>query len=84
MTKIKHPFLVNLYCSFQTPANLHYIIDYCPGGELYQIMQSQGVFTEKRTKFYAAQLILALEHLHLQGILYRDVKPENILICCGG
>ena len=84
LCKIHHPFLVNLYCSYQTPSNLHYIIDYCPGGELYAIMQRDGLMSESRAKFYAAQLILALEHLHNQGILYRDIKPENILICADG
>ncbi|EKE41425.1 hypothetical protein ENUP19_0347G0050 [Entamoeba nuttalli] len=84
LAKIKHPFLVNLYCSFQTSVNLHYVIDYCPGGELYSLMKKEQTMNEKRTKFYAGQLVLALEHLHNQGIIYRDVKPENILICADG
>ncbi|ELP86520.1 hypothetical protein EIN_034610 [Entamoeba invadens IP1] len=84
LAKVKHPFLVNLYYSFQTSSALHYVIDYCPGGELYALMQSSKTFKEQRAKFYAAQMVLAIEHLHNQGVIYRDIKPENIMVCEDG
>ena len=84
LSRVRMPFLVNLYYSFQTPSNLHYVIDYCSGGSLYSYMQKEKVLTEEQAKFYAAQMVLALEHLHGQNIIYRDVKPENISICSDG
>ena len=84
LSKLHHPFLVNLHYSFQTPTHLFYIIDYCPGGEFYYYLQKKGKLPEISVKFYAAQILLAIEHLHSQNIVYRDIKPENILIGADG
>ncbi|ELP94179.1 hypothetical protein EIN_185860 [Entamoeba invadens IP1] len=84
LSKLHHPFLVNLYYSFQTPTHLFYIIDYCPGGEFYYYLQKNQKVSELDAKFYAAQILLAIEHLHSSNIVYRDIKPENILICADG
>ncbi|KAL7713505.1 Protein kinase C [Entamoeba marina] len=84
LSKLHHPFLVNLHYSFQTPSHLFYIIDYCPGGELYYYLQKKRSVTEEDAKFYAAQILLAIEHLHSSRIVYRDIKPENILIDSDG
>ncbi|KAL7720676.1 Protein kinase C [Entamoeba marina] len=84
LKRVKHPFLVNLYYSFQTGTHLHYVIDYCPGGELYFHLLKEKSFTEDRTKFYISQIILALECLHQMHVIYRDVKLENVLICADG
>jgi serine/threonine protein kinase len=81
---VTHPFLVNLHYSFQSPTHLHYVIDYCPGGELYFRLIKEKTFPEERAKFYIAQIILALECLHQMNIIYRDVKLENVLICEDG
>lgn len=75
-----HPFLVTLRYAFQTPAKLYLVLDYVNGGELFYWLKVEGRFQEDRACFYAAQIVLALEHLHLQGIIYRDLKPENILL----
>ncbi|CEP00756.1 unnamed protein product (mitochondrion) [Plasmodiophora brassicae] len=75
-----HPFLVTLRYAFQTPAKLYLVLDYVNGGELFYWLKLEGRFQEDRACFYAAQIVLALEHLHLQGIIYRDLKPENILL----
>lgn len=78
------PFLVNLKFSFQTPEKLYLVLDYMNGGELFYHLQHEVAFSEARAKFYTAELILALQHLHRHGIVYRDLKPENVLLDCNG
>lgn len=56
------------------------VIDYNPGGELFYHLKYKGGFNERKTAFYIAEIILALEFLHSKGILYRDLKPENVLL----
>lgn len=79
---LDHPFLPALYASFQTPTHVCLITDYCPGGELFMLLDSQPmkVLKEDAVRFYAAEVLVALEYLHCQGIIYRDLKPENVLI----
>lgn len=67
------------YC-FQDPKKLYFVLEYCPGGELFGLLQIKNYLSEEQTKFYASQIFLALELLHSKNILYRDLKPENILI----
>merc|ERR1711977_99070 len=74
------PFIVGLKFSFQTPTDLYLVTDYMSGGELFWHLQKEGRFDEKRAKFYIAELILALQHLHMHDIVYRDLKPEDILL----
>lgn len=71
---------MKLQFSFQDAQHLYLIMDFINGGELFYHLQQEGKFTEERTRFYAAELILALDYLHKAGVVYRDVKPENILI----
>ncbi|MCQ2815857.1 MAG: protein kinase [archaeon] len=72
MELINFPFIIKLKYAFQTPAKLYLVMDYCPGGELFFHIQRVERFNEEATKFYAAQLVLALEHLHLNNIIYRE------------
>ncbi|XP_021716254.1 phototropin-1-like isoform X1 [Chenopodium quinoa] len=83
---LDHPFLPALYASFQTKTHVCLITDYCPGGELFLLLDRQPtkVLKEDAVRFYAAEVIIALEYLHCQGIIYRDLKPENILIQSNG
>ena len=76
---IDHPFLVGLRCSFQSPTKLFMVFDFFNGGELYSYV-SRGRFTEDRARFYSGEIILAIEHLHEHNIVYRDLKPENLLL----
>lgn len=80
LEKIQHPFIIKLHYAFQTKEKLYMIFDYINGGELFYHLKKEGKFSEKRVKFYAAELVCALSHLHSLNILYRDIKPENILI----
>ncbi|KAM7289668.1 ribosomal protein S6 kinase alpha-5 isoform X2, partial [Ixodes scapularis] len=74
------PFLVTLHYAFQTDAKLHLILDYVSGGELFTHLYQRDHFTEPEVKIYIGEIILALEHLHKLGIIYRDIKLENILL----
>eukprot|EP00349_Pseudokeronopsis_sp_Brazil_P002103 CAMPEP_0202960330 /NCGR_PEP_ID=MMETSP1396-20130829/4475_1 /ASSEMBLY_ACC=CAM_ASM_000872 /TAXON_ID= /ORGANISM="Pseudokeronopsis sp., Strain Brazil" /LENGTH=106 /DNA_ID=CAMNT_0049679473 /DNA_START=258 /DNA_END=578 /DNA_ORIENTATION=+ len=80
LEKTNHPFIVRLRYAFQNEKKLFFVIDYCPGGDLYFYIKNIGRFNENSAKFYAATILLALENLHKNGIVYRDLKPENILI----
>nr|AHZ63884.1 phototropin [Pellia neesiana] len=82
LEKMDHPFLPTLYGSFQTRTHVCLITDFCPGGELFLLLerQPQKRFQEDAARFYTAEIILALEYLHCVGVVYRDLKPENVLI----
>jgi serum/glucocorticoid-regulated kinase 2 len=80
MLNASHPFLVNLEYVFQTPGKIYFVMKFMRGGELYSILTKEKRFPESRVRFYAAQIGLALSHLHQGHIIYRDIKPENILL----
>lgn len=80
LEKIHHPFVVGLHCAFQTEDKLYFVLDYCPGGELFFYIQHFQCFPEKIARFYASNILLGLEVLHQHNVVYRDLKPENVLI----
>ena len=77
-------FILSLSFFFQTPERLYFITPFIPGGDLYHKLKADIFFTEELTKFYSAQIAIALQYLHDLGIAYRDLKPENILIDADG
>ncbi|KAJ0246015.1 Phototropin-2 [Hirschfeldia incana] len=79
---LDHPFLPTLYTSFQTSTHVCLITDFCPGGELFALLdiQPMKILSEESARFYAAEVVIGLEYLHCLGIVYRDLKPENILL----
>mmetsp|Transcript_23966 Transcript_23966/g.26618 ORF Transcript_23966/g.26618 Transcript_23966/m.26618 type:complete len:170 (+) Transcript_23966:1-510(+) len=81
---INHPFIVNLQYAFQNTEKLYFCLEFCPGGELFFHLQRVENFDEEVTRFYSAQMVLALEHLHKHDVIYRDLKPENVLINTDG
>uniref|UniRef100_A0A665XBR5 non-specific serine/threonine protein kinase n=1 Tax=Echeneis naucrates TaxID=173247 RepID=A0A665XBR5_ECHNA len=74
------PFLVTLHYAFQTHSKLHLILDYVSGGEMFTHLYQRDHFPEDAVRIYIGEIILALEHLHKLGIVYRDIKLENILL----
>ena len=74
------PFIVQLKYAFQTSDKLYMVMDFVNGGELFFHLRRCTKFPEERTRFYAAEILLALDYLHTQKIVYRDLKPENVLI----
>ncbi|KAJ6643384.1 Ribosomal protein S6 kinase alpha-5 [Pseudolycoriella hygida] len=85
LEKIRNrPFLVTMHYAFQTDSNLHIILDYVSGGELFTHLYQRENFKENEVRIFIAELILALEQLHKLNIIYRDVKLENILIDSDG
>lgn len=80
LKRVSHPFIVKLYFAFQTSKKIYFILEYCPGGELFFHLSKFTEFSEEVVKFYASEVILALQYLHKLNIIYRDLKPENILL----
>eukprot|EP01132_Coremiostelium_polycephalum_P004739 gene4739-5915_t len=80
LTNINHPFIVNLYQAFQDEKKLYLLFEYVAGGEVFTHLRRATRFSNGMAKFYAAEIILALEYLHRHNIVYRDLKPENLLL----
>lgn len=74
-----HPFIVTLYHSFQSEEYLYFCMEYCSGGEFFRALQGlpNKRLEEEHARFYAAEVVAALEYLHLLGFIYRDLKPES-------
>ncbi|XP_010481275.1 PREDICTED: serine/threonine-protein kinase D6PKL2 isoform X1 [Camelina sativa] len=82
LQSLDHPFLPTLYTHFETEKFSCLVMEFCPGGDLHTLRQRQPGkhFSEQAVKFYIAESLLALEYLHMLGIVYRDLKPENVLV----
>ncbi|CAF4378562.1 unnamed protein product [Rotaria socialis] len=76
----RHPFLTGLFCSFQSKERLFLIMEYVNGGDLMFQIQRSRKFDEARARFYASEVTLALMFLHRHGVIYRDLKLDNILL----
>jgi len=84
LSSIHHPFVVNLCWSHKDASFLYMLMEYVPGGELFSYLRSMGRFSSPAGNFYACEIIVALDYLHSKSIVYRDLKPENLLLDHGG
>ena len=80
LSKLHHPFIVNMACAFQDYENLYLVMDLLTGGDLRYHLCRLHRFSEDETKFFIACLLLGLEYIHGNNIIHRDIKPEN-LVC---
>ncbi|KAL1507523.1 hypothetical protein AB1Y20_007147 [Prymnesium parvum] len=80
---VEHPFIVALRYAFQTEDHLCFVLDFIEGGNMYSDLM-RGPYTHERAVFYAAQIVLATQHLHELDVLYRDLKPDNVLLTLNG
>jgi serine/threonine protein kinase len=81
---VQHPFIVGMNMAFQSKDKLYFVLDYCAGGELFFHLGKEGRFPEPRARFYASEIVLALSYVHSLDIIYRDLKPENVLLDAQG
>ncbi len=91
--QIRSPFLVPVYYAFQDPLNIYLVMHFLPGGDLHFLLQNKSALKrglrsprhmqslpESHVRFYLAEILLALEEIHSFGLVYRDLKPENVLM----
>ena len=76
----QHPFIVKLNYSFQSSTKLFLVLEYCPNGDLAKHLLFEKRFSEKRAKFYLCEVLLALENLHERDVIFRDLKPDNVVL----
>lgn len=84
LTITKHPFSIGLKYAFQTPEKLFMLLDYAPGGNMTRILHKDKRFDEPRARNYLCEIILAIEDLHKRNIIFRDLKPDNIVFDSDG
>lgn len=84
LSQMHHPFMVSLNFAFQTSEKLFLILNYCPGGDLSTHLRIEKRFSESRARIYISEMVLAIEHLHNHDIIFRDLKPDNILLDADG
>lgn len=80
LSNVEFPFIVKLHGTFQDHQNIYMLLEYAIGGELFSCLRKMGRFTLETSRFYAAEIVLTLEYLHNKNIIYRDLKPENLLL----
>jgi serine/threonine protein kinase len=84
LSRTRHPFVVDLYATFQDSLNIYMLLSYVPGGELFTHLRRARRFSPDVARFYLATIVLALRYLHSFNIIYRDLKPENLLLDARG
>ena len=84
LSTLNHSFLVNMYFAFQDFYNLYLVMDLLTGGDLRYHISYKKIFTEQETKFFIANMIIALEYIHSKNIIHRDIKPENLVLESNG
>ena len=84
LQSLTHPFIVRLHRTFQTPSKLVFVLDYCAGSTLSDLLADEGRLNESRARVLISELVLALEAIHTNRVVYRDLKPDNVLLTAQG
>jgi serine/threonine protein kinase len=84
LEKVHSDFIVRLHWAFQDEHHLYLVMDYVGGGDLFSVLEQERRLNEETARFYASEILLALRHMHSLNIVYRDLKPENVLIGLDG
>ncbi|OWF47178.1 protein kinase DC2-like [Mizuhopecten yessoensis] len=80
LASVTHPFIVNMTWAYHDDRFLYMVLEYVPGGELFSYLRNHGRFNNDKSNFYACEIVSALDYLHSKLIVYRDLKPENLLL----
>ena len=80
MSKMHHPFICNLQGIYQDSRNLYMLEDFLQFGELLNVVKKFGRLNGVMTRFYSAQIVAVFDHMHSMDLIYRDLKPENVLL----
>lgn len=80
MTQLQHPFLVRLFQTYKDQHRLYFLLELSLGGELFSVLREKTLFAESTARFYAASVVSAFQYMHEKDIIYRDLKPENLLL----
>jgi len=84
LASLSHPFITSLHAHYQDAKYLYLLMEVALGGDLFGLLERNGLMKETMARFYAGSLALAMEHLHLLEFVYRDLKPENVLLDAHG
>lgn len=80
LSRLSHPFIIKLFSAMQDERHLYMLLEFAPGGELFHFLRRAGRLSLDAARFYIAELVLAIEYLHQHDVVYRDLKPENLLL----
>ncbi|CAD8186128.1 unnamed protein product [Paramecium octaurelia] len=80
LKQVKHPFLIEMSGYTQDERHIYFVLEYIQGGELFTYLRNAGTVQNEEAQFYSAQVVLMFEYLHTKNIVYRDLKPENLLV----
>jgi cGMP-dependent protein kinase len=80
LLRVKHPYVTRLYDTYQDDRSVFFLLEPCLGGELFTILRSRTSFSERTSQYYAATVVEIFDYLQQRNIVYRDLKPENLLL----